>query len=308
MKDAGRFLVLAGILLLMTFGNVFAQDEWCPTNLTSPVKGTVGYTFISDYMFRGLNMSDILGNQVGRGAHELTYGLSLDLAELGIEDVGDIGVTVKQAYLAKYAGTNANLAKTDIALSLTHPCPFGTLTFEWRNYKWSNSPYSGGNEATAEVVLGLAVKDGELIETLTGEDMGENVLNPKVTWIIDYDLADGGQLWLFDLSHPFDLGQVGPELAGVTLTPTWTLAVDNRYYGSYVRNLTGGALSRKDTTRFAYMEYGVNAGADLTEVLGLTCGRLGVKGGVAFVHTFEKLHASVLNDTLYSYVSLVYNW
>jgi len=310
MKHARMLMVLAGVLLIAASGNALGQDEWCLSNLTSPVKGTVGYTFMSDYMWRGLNMSDIIANRVGSGVHELTYGLSMDLAEMDMDEVGTLGVTVKQAYFGEYAGTDAHLAKTDMAVSLTHPCPdgYGTMKAVYRNFKWSNTPYTGGTERSQEVVLSMAFNDGDLMQTLTGEDMGENVLNPVVTWIIDYDMADGGQLWQFDLSHPFDMGEVGDELAGITLTPTWKLAVDNRYYGSYIKNLTNGSVSPEDTTRVAYMEYGVNAMSDLSDMFGITCGKLGIKGGLGFVHTFEKLSSEVLEDTLYSYVGLTYNW
>lgn len=310
MKDAKKLIVFVGVVGAVICASAFAQEGFCPTDLTAPVKGTIGYTLISDYMFRGLNISDIVGGHVGRGAHELSYGLSLDLAEVGLEDVGVVGVTAKQAYLGAYAGTNANLAKTDIAVSLTRPCPLldGVFTFEWRNYNWSNLPFAGGHGRTQELTAKLALKDGKLIEALTGEDMGESVLNPTIQYIIDYDMADGGQVLLIGLSHAFDMAEYMPELAGVTLTPSWTVAIDNRYYGSYIKNLANRALVTEDTTKFAYMEYGVSAGADLTEMVGLTCGKLGINGGIGFVQALENLAKGVLHDTLYSYVSLVYSW
>lgn len=320
MKHAGKLLVLAAVLVIATCSNTPAQEQEqeqerdCISDYTSPVKGTIGYTFISDYMFRGLNMSDILGGHVGQGNHELTYGLSLDLAEVGIEDVGELGITLKNAYLTSYQNTDASRALTDVSLSLTRPCELldavdGTMTIEWRDYKWENqNTFPGGNERTREVTLALAFNDGDIIEGLTGRDMGENVLNPTIKWIIDYELADGGQLWLFGLSHPVELAEYTPELAGITLKPSWTLAVDNRYYGSYITNLTNRAITPEETTRFAYMDWGLGAGADLTETVGLTCGKLGIQGGIGFIHSFEKLTNAVLDDNLYSYVSLVYEW
>ncbi len=314
MKHKRNLLVLAAILGIAICSNAPAQEGNCFSDLVSPVKGNLGYTFVTDYMFRGLNMSDILGGRVGRGNHELSYGINFDLADVGIEDVGEFGLNVKHALFVAYQNTSSNLAKTDIALSLTRPCNLldtidGTVSLEWRTYKWHNqNTYTGGNERTQEIALALAFKDGAMIETLTGKDMGENVLNPTIKWIIDYDLADGGQLWFFGISHPIEMAQCMPELAGITLKPSWTIVVDNRYYGSYVSNLTNGAVPVPDVTRFAYIDWGLGAGADLTETIGLNCGSLGIQGGIGFVHTFEKYQDSVLNDNLYSYVSLVYEW
>ncbi len=320
MKHTRNLLILASVLGIVIISNApaqpaqEAQEGNCFSDLTAPIKGTIGYTFITDYMFRGLNMSDILGGNVGRGNHELSYGLNLDLAEMGYEDVGELGLNVKHALMIAYINTTANLALTDISLSLTRPLQLleefdGTMKFEWRTYKWQNqNTYTGGNERTQEIALSLAFKDGAIIEALTGKDMGENVLNPTIKWIIDYDLADGGQLWQFGISHPVDMAEYMPELSGIMLKPSLTIAVDNRYYGSYIKNLTNGAVATSDVTKFAYMDWGVSAGADLTETIGLNCGKLGIQGGIGFVQALEKLADSVLNDNLYSYVSLVYEW
>jgi hypothetical protein len=320
MKHTRNLLVLALILGISIISNAPAQpaqdyqEGGCLSDLTEPLNGTMGYTFITDYMFRGLNMSDILGGHVGRGNHELSYGLSLDLAEVGYEDIGEVGFTIKHGLMVAYQNTTANLALTDMSLSLTRPCQLleevdGTVMIEWRTYKWQNqNTYTGGNERTQEFSVSLAFEDGAIIEALTGKDMGENVLNPTIKWIIDYDLADGGQLWQFGISHPIDMAQCMPELSGIMLKPSWTISVDNRYYGSYIKNLTNGAVPTQDVTKLAYMDWGVSAGADLTETIGLNCGKLGIQGGIGFVQALEKLANSVLNDNLYSYVSLVYEW
>ena len=319
MKDERRLLVLAAIVGIAIFSNAPAQEDYsgegeCISDFLSPVKGQVGYTFITDYMFRGLNMSDILGGHVGRGNHELMYGISVGLSDLGISDVGTLGITMKHAFLGHYQNTSANYAKTDFSASLTMPCSMleavdGQVSIVYRNYKWHNqNTYPGGDERTQEFSFGLAFNDAPIIEALTGKTMDKSLLNPTVELIVDYELADGGMLWLFGMSHPLDMAEYMPELAGITLTPALTIAVDNRYYGSYVSNLTGGALPKMDTTKFAYFDWGVMASADLSEPLGITCGSLGIKGGVGYVQAFEKLAPKVLHDNLYSYVSLVYEW
>jgi hypothetical protein len=323
MKHTKKMLVLVSVLGIVICLNAPAaqpvQSEYsepghCISDYLSPVKGKIGYTLISDYIFRGLNMSYILGGHKGRGNHELTYGLSMDLAEVGIEDVGELGITLKNAYLIAYQNTSANRALTDISISLTRPCNLsdtidGTFTVEWRNYRWENqNTYTGGDERSQEFGLMLAFKDGPLIEAITGKDVGESVLNPTIKWLIDYEAADNGQLWMFGISHPFDLAEYMPELAGITLKPSVTMVVDNRYYGSYVSNLSGVPGAIQDTTKIAYFDWNLSAGADLTDTVGLKCGTLGIQGGIGFIHSVEKLASAVFDDTLYSYVSLVYAW
>ena len=307
MKDTRKFLILAAIVGLLTYTSVFAQDEFCPTDLTSPVKGTVSYRFMSDYMWRGLNMTDVWGGSKGRGAQELTYGLTLDLADVGVDDVGTVGVTLTEAYFSSFAGTDASKAFTDFDITLTRACPWtgGTWTIGYSNYKWANSPFAG-KERSQEVSAAYSFKDGKILEMLTGNDMGDNVLNPVIQYVLDYDSADGGGLLILGLSHPFDGAQIAPEIAGVTLTPALTLVYDNRYYGSYLDSLTGAKpnpVSPGDHQKMAYLEYALNAGVDLTETLGLTCGKLNLTTGLAY------LDGVVITDgKWYGHVGVSYNW
>ena len=37
--------------------------------LTAPVKGKVGYTFMTDYIWHGINLTKTLGGHEGTGAH-----------------------------------------------------------------------------------------------------------------------------------------------------------------------------------------------------------------------------------------------
>jgi hypothetical protein len=57
MKYERRLLILAVIVGIAVFSNAPAQDDYsgegeCISEFLSPVKGKVGYTFITDYMFR----------------------------------------------------------------------------------------------------------------------------------------------------------------------------------------------------------------------------------------------------------------
>jgi hypothetical protein len=300
MKDARKFVVLMSMLPLMAVGNVFAQD-FCPTDLTSPVKGTVGYTFLTDYMWRGLNMTSFLADGTGKGAHQMTYGLSLDLADVGVDDVGTLGLTLTEAYFNSYAGTGRSRAFSDWGLTLSRACPWtgGNWQLGYSNYRWIGAP---GHDRSQEMSLAYAFADGAMWEALTGTDMGENVLNPVITYVIDWDMADNGGLLILGLSHPMDAGTLMEGCEGVTLTPMLTAVFDERYYGRYLDNLAGTTgTGRHD--KMAYFEYGLKAAADITEMLGLTCGNLGFTTGLAYLDGVELADAK-----WYAHVGVAYNW
>jgi len=114
---------------------------------------------------------------------------------------------------------------------------------------------------------------------------------------------------LFGLDHPFDLAEVfGPDMTGLSLTPSWQIAMDNRYYNRYLNNLTGEEVIDKGSTKVAYMEYGVNLGADISKMASMKSGKLTVNGGISFVDGVQHFVDNVLTDTLYSYMNVMYKW
>ncbi|HEY5140008.1 MAG TPA: hypothetical protein VIJ25_11930, partial [Methylococcales bacterium] len=59
-----------------------AQETPKSESLTCPVKGTVGVTYMSDYLWHGMNLTKMLGGHSGTGATVANYGLGLDMAEV----------------------------------------------------------------------------------------------------------------------------------------------------------------------------------------------------------------------------------
>ncbi|OHB54142.1 MAG: hypothetical protein A2Y07_03005 [Planctomycetes bacterium GWF2_50_10] len=308
---AAKCLLVAGIIAV-AFSSVMAES------LTSPIQGKVGYSFMSDYMWRGLNMSRILGNNLGGGAQEMTYAAGINLADLSPDYSGQVWVTYQQAYFNHFDFTDAHEAKNDISVSYTNAVPFldADWTIAYRYYSWNAVKtinavaFPNMHLNTQEITLQLALNDGCWWKSATGADMGKRVLNPTFQYVYDYDLADNGGLLLFGLSHAFDLAEVfGPDLTGLSLTPSWQVAMDNRFYKRYVNGLAGeNILDDEGTTKVAYMEYGLNLGADISKMASMKSGKLTLNGGVAFVNAFEKIAKNVLTDQLYSYVNVQYKW
>lgn len=299
MKDAKKLFVVTMVLSLLLVGTVTAQDG-ALAEMTAPLSGTVGYKFMTDYMWRGINMTSALGDATGKGAHELTYGLALDLADVGVDDVGTVGVTVTEAYFNSYARTSASKAFTDIDVTLSRVCPWsgGEWVFGYSNYKWANTGL-GSDARSQELSASYSFQDGEIMRALLGTDMGENVLNPTVSYILDYDEAENGGLVVLALSHPMEPA----EMPGVTLTPAMTLVYDDRYYGPYLESLNLPDDSLGKHRKMGYLEYALRAGADLGDMLGVTDGQLDMLSGVAYLDGVELPDAK-----WYAHLGVAYKW
>lgn len=268
-----KCLILVGIVAVVLSGTAFGEEL---ADESRQIDVSVGYTFMTDYVWLGLNMTEDQGGSKGKGAHEMAYSLSTST------EFGRLGVTAKQVYYNSYVGTDASLAKTEITVSLTRPAEFidGNLTLAWTNRKWENSAFLGETRSE-EVSATLAIKAA---------------LNPTITYVLDYDTADNGQLFIVGLSHPIDLAEASPDLVGITLTPSATLIVDHRYYGAYLNNLKD-ETTNNITTKSSVILWGLNAGAKL-------CDNVSLNAGVVYVNGFK----SVIEDLIYGYAGLKYSF
>ena len=77
----------------------------------SPVKVMAGYTYMTDYIWHGINLTKQLGGNEGSGANVGNVGVGLDLADIGPEYQGTVWVTGQQVWFNKYDDTDAHLAQ-----------------------------------------------------------------------------------------------------------------------------------------------------------------------------------------------------
>jgi len=280
--STGKLLVVVAVLGLAV--SAFAAEQAAPVPADNQVFGGVGYTFWTDYGWRGVNMTKFLGGHRGTGAHQMLYNLGMN-----VQDVGKIGVSVEQVYFSRFDNTGSSLALTNINVYLTREFEgiAGSWTFGYGNHLWENlrSAYPNGDPRSQEIYVTYAMPDAALWEMLTGNETG-NILNPSFTYLMDYDNADNGQLAILNLNHPFNMADVDPEMTGFTLVPTFSLYYDHRYYGPYFNELTGTSDYCK-TNKIAYMDYGLKGIVDLTETVGLTTGKLSLTSGVGYVDGVE---------------------
>ena len=284
---AGKLWVVVAVLGLAA--SAFAAEPAAPAGVQDDVFGGVGYTLWSDYMWRGLNMSGAIGNNVGKGAHQMIYTVGMNVA-----DLGKVGVSAEQVYLSAWDGTDASLALTNINVFLMREFEgmSGQWTFGYGNHLWENlHKFTGKDARSQEFYATYAWSDACMWQALTGRETGD-VLNPSVTYLVDTDKADGGSLIILGLSHPIDMAQMDPSMAGITVVPTMQLVVDHRYYASYVNSVFGASYFDEgadycDTTKIGYMDYGIKAMADMTGMLGLTRGKLSLTAGVGYIDGVE---------------------
>lgn len=278
-------------------------------SLTAPIKGQVGVTYMSDYIWHGMNLTKLLGGHSGTGATVANYGLGLDMADVNPDYAGTFWLTYQNVYFTKFDDTDASMAKTDWAASYNVACPFldGDWTFEYRNINFRRVALLRDVDAdTQEASIQFAWNDGDWWKCMTGEDMGKKVLNPTLKYMYDYDQANGGLLSLA-LSHPFDLAKLSPDLDGLTLTPSPQIVMDNRYYGGLADGIGSSAFDNdgvSKTTKIAYTQLNLDLGANLSKMMGISSGKLMANAGIGYVNSVE----SFLEDTLYSYIGLSYNW
>jgi hypothetical protein len=184
----------------------------------------------------------------------------------------------------------------------------GDWTIEYRNINFNRVAILENVDAdTQEMSVQFAWHDGEFWKCVTGEDMGKKVLNPTLKYMYDYDQANGG-LFSLGLSHPFNLAELSPDLDGLTLTPSPTLVVDNRYYGGLAESFGGAAFDTDEgvskTTKIAYTQLNLDLGVNLSKMMGITSGKLMANAGIGYVNSVE----SFLEDTLYSYAGISFKW
>ena len=257
-----------------------------------PVSFSLDYMLVSDYIFRGGNLSEYPGEGVERGNQQLTLGAEVDL--------GDFGVVGFSAWFEWFSGQQVtafgdpaaknNLQEVDYTVYWGYDIPGTPISVEtgWIAY---TLPHVGGDgHYTNEWYISVGVDDSSLFGT-------ENpVLNPYAAWYVDTDDVDG--CWVeIGISHDFPLAEMGmagaPVLSNLTVTPSAVLGIDTDQFdtGSHVHNLL----------------YGLAVSYDLSAALGIPeqYGSLSLTG---FVNFSDAINEDVINDEFFGGISLGWEW
>lgn len=268
-----RWLV-SGVVSLALTGFAAAQPQEKettaqPTDATvveegfsgSPFSLGVTYSLYSDYVWRGINLSEYGGEGRERLNHQVDVALDVDLGLLFGQDAGTCGTLTVGGWFEWFAGQKKldpekggqNLQEVDYYLTWAYDVEAiaTTVSLGYIFYTFPNAT----DINTQEWLIGFEHNDAWMWKGLWPENE-DGVLNPSFTLYHDVDASGGSAFWMeFGLSHEFE---IAPSL---TLTPSWTLGIDSNMY-HYV-----GGDPHGNTTRLANMLWGVDLTYDLSGVL-----------------------------------------
>lgn len=258
-----------------------------------PLTFSLEYTLVSDYIWRGVNLSEYRGEGREKLNHQLNVGVAWD--------TGRFGTLQASVWFEWYAGqmsldpaSDGHLQEVDYTLCWSYDIePLGTtVELGWIAY---HLPQVYGDAQTSyDVCAKLSFNDGKLC----GKD--EGVLNPYVALYRDVDQVKG--TWLeFGISHDFALADMGfketPILKDLTISPSLTLGVDHRYF----------MLS----TQLANLTYGLAVSYDLGGSLGIPAGwgSLTLKGFLNYSQALTlKRDLDGYQDEFWGGMTLGYQW
>ncbi len=264
----------------------------------------IDYTLVSDYVWRGINLSEYAGEGREKLNHQVGVSISADLEKLTGLPVGTLGASFWFEWYAgqndaAFGGGRHHLQEVDYTLYWAHEIPAVPLDVEigWIAYQF---PFLEGDaQWTHEVYLTLNFDDTAIF--------GEAVLNPYVSYYLDVDDVRAG--WIeIGIGHEFALSDFGldkaPILKDLSFTPSLVLGIDHRYYDK-----AGFGSANATGTRLANLLYGLEATLDLNGVFGIPprYGSLSLTGFLNFSQSFHDDNAAV-QDEFFGGVKVGYEW
>lgn len=261
--------------------------------------GGVTYWLFSDYVTRGVNLSDYVGEGGETPVHQLTTSLDFDLASgFGLGNEGDLGVLTFSTFFSWYphydriATDVSSFQEYDLNLSYSYEfkplattATIGTSFFLFPGFKQTDS---------VELLFRLDHNDAWMWKWLWPENE-DGVFNPYLSYAADIDYFNGGAWFEFGVSHDF------PVIENLTVTPALTLGTDVRYLDRVVGTGDEGNI------QLAYAQYALTVGYDLSAALDLpeSAGTWVVSGFIYFNQTVGGLkRKGIIDDELFGGVSI----
>ncbi len=227
----------------------------------NPVSFDITYSLYSDYIFRGLNLSEFEREGREDPNHQLTTSLTLDIAKSFGRDEGEFGSFAFDTFFEWYAGQDVidplygdhNCQEIDYTVSYAYEFKpiFTTLT---GGYVWYAYP-NHREIATSEWFFRIEHNDAWMWKGLWPENEG-GVFNPYLSYWQDADLISHAAWWQFGFSHEFEV------LPDVTLTPTVDFGVDHHWLHPTLDSGDG-------TQGLATIQYGLSISYDMSELIRL---------------------------------------
>lgn len=256
-----------------------------------PFSVDITYSLYSDYVWRGLILSDYPGEAPEAVNHQLTTTLDVDLGKLaGRKEDGGLGVFCFETFFEwfpfqheldpVYGGRE--LQEVDYTLSYCYDVKplattLGTGVVFYRYPMHSEI-------ATEEWFFRVEHNDAWMWKWLW-PDNEEGILNPHVQYSQDTRLVAPGSWWQFGFNHDF---AATPSL---TITPNIEFGVDH--------NWLPPTLGLDDNgTHFANIQYGLTLAYDVTEVMGFDKWGYGSVTVSGFIFYSQAVGIPAANDWL----------
>ena len=278
-----------------------------------PATFRIKYTLVTDYIWRGLNFSEYAGEGREKLNHQLDISATAALKDLGLPDFGNVTVGAWCNYYVGYEAqnpgppTNASnkFMEFDYTVSWEYEIPDTHLTVAagWVAY---NFPHLAGDpHLTFEVFGKVTLNDGFIF------GQKDPILSPSLAYHWDYDLVNAGVL-IGAIKHKFALDELTegmPVVRYMTLTPSASIILDNRYLDKAVAAAPGGAPTGHNATTLSSAEVGLELAYDLSKAMDMDDEEYGSLKLAVFANLSMPLaRQELLADEFYGGVSLGWEW
>lgn len=267
-----------------------STDSASEDEVPSPFSLELSYSLYSDYVSRGMNLSEYSGEGREKPNHQVSATVSVDLANLLNDEGASYGSLEFGTFLEWFGaqheinpdGGQQNLQEVDYTISWAYDIEAiaSTFTLGYSFFNYPNTKPFNTQEWTAK----LDHNDAWMWKWLFA-DNEDGVLNPFIFFLQDTKFAPKG-IWIeTGISHDFSVFE------HVTITPSLTLGIDHRYLDPIL------ATGRSGSTRLAYLQYGMNFGYSLSEAMNWS-DKYGEVVWAAFLYFNDALGTAEDNDTI----------
>ncbi len=267
------------------------EVEWHKPAPFENLKLNIDYAIMSDYIFRGVNMSEYPGEGREDLVHQLTVGLEHPIGEwwgvggrfffswfAGADELYHSGRNIQEIRYTFYFYGDIKQIYSRVMVGMNF-------------FNYPNFPR--GKRHDYEWWIQISHNDAWMWKWLW-PDNDKGVLNPFLFAAQNMDEAGGGIAGLIGFKHDFAI----PGVDALTLTPQLLISADHR--------LVSDIVTSKPSTKMLFINYGLIATYDISKACELpaSVGKITLSGQL----NFSQALADYINDEFYGGVHIGWSW